>query len=552
MPFSPRAALLLLFFAAGSESHHVLELSLSRGVPPPASPSAASVLDRRTTYAEEIVNYLDGGGYYVQVSVGNPPQNLTMLLDTGSSDSWVLGYDADICNSPDLQAIHGTGPCVDTFDLSKSSTAHMIKRDGFRITYLDGRSASGHYISDDFSIGGATVRALQMAYVTRTVRATGILGLGFSISERTPTKYPNLMDAMFNQGSVGCKAYSLYLNDRRTDAGSILFGGVDTDKFIGPLDVLPLQRPPGSANFSSFEIEFHSVSLTFSNGTADLVLPTSILDHPVPAVLDSGTTLSYLPDKLAQPIFSAAGAVFDAALNLTLVDCVYADSSSNPTLQHVTFSFSSTTHIVVPLWSLILDVLPADYTPITSTPSPRMSKACVFGIQSAALLRRAGNNSSSNQSSSSSSSSSVNQGQQRHKRGQKKSAEAPYALLGDTFLRSAYVVYDLTHAQIGLAQANLNSTTSSVVELSADNPGLPKLTGVAAQQTTFTPTPSVTRSFGPTTPPAAAGSLHQNGAAGGSGGSLRWWGWGLSGEVVFVTFVTAFWIVVGGGAFCFV
>ena len=68
--------------------------------------------------------------------------------------------------------------------------------------------------------------------------------------------------------------------------------------------------------------------------------------------------------------------------------------------------------------------------------------------------------------------------------------QSNFTLLGDTFLRSAYVVYDMTHHQVGLAQANLNSTASTVVELSAAAPGLPRVVGVAAQQTTFTPTPT--------------------------------------------------------------
>ena len=37
-----------------------------------------------------------------------------------------------------------------------------------------------------------------------------------------------------------------------------------------------------------------------------------------------------------------------------------------------------------------------------------------------------------------------------------------FALLGDTFLRNAYVVYDLENDQIALAQANANTTDSNI------------------------------------------------------------------------------------------
>lgn len=47
------------------------------------------------------------------------------------------------------------------------------------------------------------------------------------------------------------------------------------------------------------------------------------------------------------------------------------------------------------------------------------------------------------------------------------------ALLGDTFLRSAYVVYDLKHQQIGLAQAKLNSTETNIIEIKAGDKTIP-------------------------------------------------------------------------------
>jgi hypothetical protein len=37
------------------------------------------------------------GGYFLNVEVGTPPQNITLQLDTGSSDVWVPSSDADIC-----------------------------------------------------------------------------------------------------------------------------------------------------------------------------------------------------------------------------------------------------------------------------------------------------------------------------------------------------------------------------------------------------------------------------------------------------------------------
>jgi hypothetical protein len=39
-------------------------------------------------------NYVRQGLYYVNASVGTPPQYLLLALDTGSSDVWLLGSNA--------------------------------------------------------------------------------------------------------------------------------------------------------------------------------------------------------------------------------------------------------------------------------------------------------------------------------------------------------------------------------------------------------------------------------------------------------------------------
>ena len=61
------------------------------------------VLDKRAAYVETLRNNITGGGYYADITVGNPPQKQTVVLDTGSSDIWVLAHDADLCESSSLQ-----------------------------------------------------------------------------------------------------------------------------------------------------------------------------------------------------------------------------------------------------------------------------------------------------------------------------------------------------------------------------------------------------------------------------------------------------------------
>lgn len=65
-----------------------------------------------------------------------------------------------------------------------------------------------------------------------------------------------------------------------------------------------------------------------------------------------------------------------------------------------------------------------------------------------------------------------------------------YYILGDFFLRSAYAVFDLTNHRVGIAQSNLNSTTSNVVEVPAGAASIPQVTGVSMPNSSPTPTSS--------------------------------------------------------------
>jgi hypothetical protein len=56
-------------------------------------------------------------------------------------------------------------------------------------------------------------------------------------------------------------------------------------------------------------------------------------------------------------------------------------------------------------------------------------------------------------------------------------------ILGDTFLRSTYVVYDLKNNLVAVAQTNFNSTTSSIVDFQASATSIPNVSGVASSAT---------------------------------------------------------------------
>jgi len=54
---------------------------------------------RASTFEEVITNEQARGGYFATCRLGTPAQNLTLQLDTGSSDTWAPDSGAQVCRS---------------------------------------------------------------------------------------------------------------------------------------------------------------------------------------------------------------------------------------------------------------------------------------------------------------------------------------------------------------------------------------------------------------------------------------------------------------------
>ncbi|KAI2637581.1 aspartic peptidase domain-containing protein [Hypomontagnella submonticulosa] len=407
----------------------VVPVSFSR-----PTPRLPALHKRAGTYSQELNNNLTGGGYYAQVTVGTPPQTVDLIVDTGSSDVWVLDSRADLCRSTAKQDYYGY--CLSTYDPSKSSTYSVVSQGAFSIQYVDGSGAEGDYIKDTFGIGGADIKALQMGLAENSTINSGLLGIGFAANVAAFKPYPNIMNLFQDQDLISSQAYSLYLDDLLAETGTILFGGLDTEKFIGQLKTVDIQ-PDRYGNYSSFTVALTALTTTADNGTV-----TNYTRAAVPVILDSGTTLTYLPSSMTRRIYRAFDAVDDTSgTGLVYVNCDYLTDMKNFTFDFQ-FGGSDGPVVKVPIDEMVLDNVRQYIDLGLDVPSTPFKNICSFGLQ----------------------------------------PSSDYYLLGDTFLRSSYVVYDLTNHQIGLAQANLNSTKSNVLEITEES-GIPDASGVASQVT---------------------------------------------------------------------
>ena len=147
---------------------------------------------------------------------------------------------------------------------------------------------------------------------------------------------------------------------------------------------------------------------------------------------------SLLPDDIANDVFNAVGVTTDPNFG-NIVPCSLADDDLTFTF---TFGGPSGASINVALSELVVPLLTTD----GSAPTIGGEEACTFAVESA--------------------------------------GQDPI-LFGDSFLRSAYVVYDLENNMIGLAQTNFNSGSSNIKEITSGIPGVTKTASAVTVQQTF-------------------------------------------------------------------
>ncbi|KAK4580385.1 hypothetical protein LTR86_000588 [Recurvomyces mirabilis] len=337
--------------------------------------------------------------YFMNVTIGTPAQDLRLHIDTGSSDLWVNVANSQLCT--------GQGnPCgaSGTYAPNSSSTYQYLNSE-FNITYVDGSGSSGDYVSDTVRFGGVTLQNQQLGVGYTSTSMEGILGIGYPINEVAVAynggqSYPNVPQHLMQTGDISSNAYSLWLNDLDASTGSILFGGVNTDKYTGELQTLPIIQEQGV--YAEFLIALTGVG---ANGTEGSIAS----NIASPALLDSGTSLMYLPNDITTSIYNAVGAEYDSRQGAAFVNCNLANSQAT-----IDFTFSSPT-IRVGMDELVIVAGESRGQPV-----------CILGIAP---------------------------------------AQGSTPVLGDTFLRSAYVVYDITNNEVSLAQTNFNSTSDNILEI---------------------------------------------------------------------------------------
>ena len=78
--------------------------------------------------------------YLGVIYIGNPPQKMKCIFDTGSSNAWILNYKTDVGKPPK------------GFEIPKSSTCKKCSEEWVDMSFGSG-SLGGHFYRDDIRLG---------------------------------------------------------------------------------------------------------------------------------------------------------------------------------------------------------------------------------------------------------------------------------------------------------------------------------------------------------------------------------------------------------------
>ncbi|THZ23851.1 acid protease [Aureobasidium pullulans] len=431
------SALSLLAEATGSESYDFQTLSTAGRA---LAGNGTVEIDLNGKYVTE-----NGMAYFLDILVGTPGQMQSVMIDTGSSDLIVTASNASAC-------ITIWGCAGGTFDPVKSSTFGTVTPDGLSITYGDYSRKVGDYVNDVTQIGDVpmTDAQLGLAYYTKDFTGFnfGIMGLGYSSNlagneavEPDEQSYPpTFIETLVHTGVIASRLFSLHLNELGK-RGSIIFGGIDVDKFRGPLTTLNCLADNDTVK--DFYLNLEEVTVQSSKGgSQSLMRPTG--QKPYPVLLDTGSLNWNVPTDVYEKITEAAGA-FEA--NDTKTEREWLEKPCDDLdrggidAPHIQLTLSgngsNTVTLDLEMADLFIPRLNQDGSAKTNDVGQALCELIVSDYGSPKDLDQEGG-----------------------------------IAIGNVVTRTGYFVFDLDNGQISIAQADFAANSSNVVQVEAGPDGL--------------------------------------------------------------------------------
>lgn len=213
--------------------------------------------------------------FFSPISIGSPPQEFKVVMDTGSADLWVPGKDC-------------SGGCFvhHKYDDKSSSTSQPL-HGKTHIVYGSGE-ISGETFRDNFQIGDIKLNqtftaTTKESYNFLPAMFDGILGLAFDTISTGPKP---VFYEMMEQNKVDKKLFTFLLGEEQ---GEVVFGDIDPEHYRGDIQYFDVIQK------RYWEIKMDSVFLD------------GLIAEQQSAIIDTGTSLIVTSNDNAAKISQKLG-----------------------------------------------------------------------------------------------------------------------------------------------------------------------------------------------------------------------------------------------------
>ncbi|KAF3910022.1 Barrierpepsin [Arthrobotrys entomopaga] len=299
--------------------------------------------------------------YSIPVTIGG--QEVRLILDTGSSDTWVVLKNFTCYEHPSYWREQLVDPvnCAfgGYFDPERSPTFQTLNsyNESIRVQYADRSMVSGYVGQDIVEVAdipvNMTIGVISLAKWLGDHKTAGIIGLGYpgtipSTPGHSPydwaqnfedpdddlafdchDAYPSFIQSLASQGNSPVFAVTMTnidieegrdsTSEELHDAGILAFGGIPNIPRLG-LPLASAKMNPWYNENSTCPSDFRQIGYGFEiQGITDgdeIIVPGKL-----PVKLDTGTTINIIPYSLAPVLAARMGPLVDTSMAPWVIDC---------------------------------------------------------------------------------------------------------------------------------------------------------------------------------------------------------------------------------------